>query len=235
MKKFGFLILSLFIITSAFAQNTEYSIHLNSGLFSFGGESATTNSSIIVSDVATIENYTNNPYGKEKALSYGLAAQIKRITENRLIFGLQAGYEIVRSRVHINSVSGEFMVTPEVPSGNTVLSHGFINLYPQAGKRFIFNEIETDLVIGPEFGFNTFSREKGQANLGNDITVKTDTERNNPGTDIRIRTSLTVYFKSWGVSAGYSYGLHNYSKNLIGGDRERYSQFIRFGITYRIK
>ena len=235
MKKFGFLFLSLFIITSARAQSTEYSLHLNSGLFSFGGESATRSSIIIVSDVATIDNYTNNPYGKRKALSYGLAGQITRVTENRLVAGLQAGYEILRSRVRINGVSGEFTVTPEMPSGNTVLSLGFINLYPHAGKRFIWNEIEADLTIGPEFGFNTFAREKGKAELGNDITIETDTERNNSGTDIRARSSLTVYYKNWGISTGYSYGLHNYSENLTGAEREHYSRFVRFGITYRLK
>lgn len=236
MKKFGFLILlSLFIIQCATAQNTEYSVHLNSGLFSFGGESATKSSIIIVSDIGSIDNYTNNPYGTESAFSYGMAAQIRRITGHKLLLGLQAGYEMLRSKVHINGVSGEYSVTPEVVDGHTVLSHGFMTLYPHLGKRFTFTKVEADLVIGPEFGFNTVTREKGEANLGNNTTVETDTERNSPGTDIRITPSLTVYYNNWGISAGYSYGLHNYSADLIGGNRERYSRFFRFGITYRIK
>ena len=235
MKKFVFLVFSFLLISNAFAQRTEYSIHLHSGFFSFGGESAASHSFIIVSDVATIDNYTNNPYGKEPTPSYGLAGQINHITKQNLIFGIQSGYEVLRSRVDINGISGEFMVAPEVTSGNTVLSHGFINLYPHVGKKFIFDEIEADLAIGPEFGFNTFSREKGEANLDNDTTVQTDTERNDPGTDIRIRPQLTLLFQNWGISAGYSYGLHNYSANLTGGNRKRYSRFIRFGISYVIK
>ncbi len=89
MKRVSFLILSLFLISSLSAQNTEFTVHLNSGLFSFGGNSATNSSIIIVSDVASVDNYTNNPYGTEKALSYGLAAQAQRITNRNLILGLQ--------------------------------------------------------------------------------------------------------------------------------------------------
>lgn len=235
MKYSVFLILPLILARITFAQHLEYAIHLNSGLSSFGGKSAVHHSFIIMSDVAAIDNYTNNPYGKKKTLSYGLGGQIQYFTNLNLIAGIQAGYEILRSRVGINGISGEFSGIPQVTSGETTLYHGFMNLYPHAGKRIHLNKTDIDLMIGPEFGFNTFSREKGRADIEDKIQIETNTERHDPGTDVRIRPSLSVSYKSWGITAGYSYGLKNYSENLIGADRKRFSRCIRFGITYRIQ
>jgi hypothetical protein len=235
MRKLGLLLLQFIFISTAYGQSIEYSIHLNSGLFSFGGESATENSLIIVSDVASEGNYTNNPYGTNKALSYGLSAQFQRITDYKLIFGLQTGYELLRSHVKIDDVAGEFPDPTSSASGKTTFKNGFITLYPHIGRRFIFNDLDVDLSVGPELGFNVFSREKGEATTNNNIVIKTDRERSDPGTDFRLRSSLTFYYKNVGISTGYSYGLKNYSSGLVGANRERFSRFIRFGLTYRIK
>lgn len=235
MNKIGLLLLPFIFISTAYGQNTEFSVQLNSGLFSFGGESATESSSIIVSDVASEGNYTNNPYGTNKALSYGLSAQFQRITSYKLIFGLQSGYEVLRSQVKIDDVSGEFPDPPSSASGQTIFKNGFISLYPNIGQRFNFNDLDIDLTIGPELGFNVVSREKGEATTNNDIVIETDRERNHPDTDYRLRSSLAIYYKHWGISTGYSYGLSNYSSDLVGANREHFSRFIRFGITYKIK
>ncbi|WP_445666270.1 hypothetical protein [Fodinibius sp. AD559] len=233
MRKLGLILLLFIFISTAYGQSSELSVHLNSGLFSFGGQSATKNSIIIANDAGS--NYTINPYGTKKTFSYGFSAQLQRITNYKLIFGLQAGYELLRSRVNINDVSGEFLDPPSSASGQTTFKNGFITLYPNIGRRFIFNDLNIDLTMGPELGFNILSREQGEATTNNNIVVKTDRERNHANTDFRLRSSLTVYYKNWGISTGYSYGFRNYSGDLVGGNRERFSRFIRFGITYRIK
>ncbi|HET8864266.1 MAG TPA: hypothetical protein VFM80_01130 [Gracilimonas sp.] len=235
MRKLGLLLLPFIILSSAYGQSTEFSVHFNSGLFSFGGESATGSSIIIASDVSSEGNYTNNPYGTKKKLSYGLTAQFQRITNYKLIFGLQSGYELLRTQVRIDDVAGDFPTPPSSASGQTTFKNGFIILYPNVGRRFIFNDLNIDLTVGPELGFNVVSREKGEATTNNNIVIKTDRERSHANTDFRLRSSLTVYYKNWGISTGYSYGLRNYSGDLIGGNRERFSRFIRFGVTYRLK
>lgn len=235
MRKLGLLLLPFIILSSAYGQSTEFSVHFNSGLFSFGGESATGSSIIIASDVSSEGNYTNNPYGTKKKLSYGLTAQFQRITNYKLIFGLQSGYELLRTQVRIDDVAGDFPTPPSSASGQTTFKNGFIILYPNVGRRFIFNDLNIDLAVGPELGFNVVSREKGEATTNNNIVIKTDRERSHANTDFRLRSSLTVYYKNWGISTGYSYGLRNYSGDLIGGNRERFSRFIRFGVTYRLK
>ena len=90
-KKPFFLILFLLYLPVIQAQNTQFSVQLNSGLFSFGGESAAGTSFINVSDVASEQNYTNNPYGTKKKMTYGLSAQIQRITSRNLIFAFSSG------------------------------------------------------------------------------------------------------------------------------------------------
>jgi len=232
MRKLSLLFLALIFISTAYGQKTEFSAHLNSGLFSFGGESATKSSIIIANDAGS--NYTINPYGTQKTFSYGLSVQLQRITTYKLLFGLQAGYELLRSNVTIDDVAGEFINNPTSATGQTTFRNGFITVYPSIGRRFIFSDLNIDLTIGPELGFNVISKEKGEATTNNDILIKTDHEINSGNTDFRLRSSLTVYYKHWGISTSYSHGLRNYSSDLIGGNRERFSRFFRIGITYRI-
>ncbi|HEX6982146.1 MAG TPA: outer membrane beta-barrel protein [Balneolaceae bacterium] len=235
MKKLSLLFIHFIFVATVYGQATEYSIHLNSGLFSFGGESATGSSFIIASDVGTINNYTNNPYGTNKALSYGLALQIQRITSGQSVLGLQLGYEMLRSHVQINSISTNHPDSPFPASGQTTLKHDFLNVYPNFGYRFRLQNMPIDLTVGPEFGFNLSSRETGKATFNDGSLIKTNTERSDPGTDIRLRSSLTIYYNDWGISAGYSYGLNNYTSGLAGANSENFSRFIRFGLTYKIK
>ncbi len=235
VRKLILFLLPLFIISTANGQHSEFSFHLNSGLFSFAGKSATAYSTIVVNDAGSEGHYTNNPYGSQKTFSYGLTAQFQRVTRHKLIYGLETGYEVLRSQVYIDDVAGDFPEPPSSASGETIFKNGFVVLYPNIGRRLNLNNLNFDLSVGPELGFNVVSREKGEATTNNNITLKTDRKRNNISTDFRLRSSLIIYYKSWGISTGYSYGLQNYSTDIVGGNRERFSRFIRFGITYRIK
>lgn len=235
MKKTSLLLLPLVFTAAAYGQTIEYSFHVNGGLFSFGGEAAAEYSTISVSDVLTEDNHTLNPYGKEQLFSYGLAVQGSYVTPGQVILGVQAGYELLRSRVAINDLTGEFISPPPLESGQTTLTHGFVTLYPAVGYRFTFNEIAVDLSAGPEIGIKIIGRERGEALLQNGSVIDTDTERDSPGTDIRIRPSLTVMYKNLGISAGYSYGLSDYSDDLFQPDGKVFSRYLRFGIAYKFK
>jgi hypothetical protein len=206
---------------------------MNSGLFSFGGESAVASSFILVSDVATVSNYTNNPYGTKKKPAYGISAQFQRITTNHLIFAVNTGYEVLRSKVDIVSVAGEFSVSPEIVGGQTIFENRFLALHTAVGRRFKVNDFDFDVMAGPEIGLNTASSENGEAETESGIVFSTDRARSKHDNDVRLRASLTVYYNKLGLTAGYSYGLTNYSGSLVGANRERYSRFIRFGLTYR--
>ncbi len=235
MKKTTLLLLPLIFAATAYGQSTEYSFHINTGLFSFGGDAATKHSAMVVSDVLTQDNYTLNPYGKEQLFSYGLLVQGNYLTPGQVIFGVQAGYEILRSRVTIDELTGEFPGPPPPESGQTTLTHGFVTLYPAVGYRFMFNEIAVDLSAGPEIGVRINGQERGEVILQNGGVIDTDTERSSPNTDLRIRPSLMVMYKNWGVTAGYSYGLTDYSDDLLQPDGKVFSRYLRFGVAYKFK
>ena len=228
MKKLGLLLLSLFIINTAYGQETEYSVHLNSGLFSFGGESATAISWI--DHRMNGPNRTNNPYGSNNALSYGLMAQAQRVTQSQFVFGLQTGYEVLRSSVQITDINAVIDA-----SGNTIFRHSFINIYPYLGYRFSVRDFDIDVKLGPEAGLPTSSKENGEATLHDDgSTITTNYERNMPDTDYRLRSSATIHYQKWGFSVGYSYGLYNYRSGWIGGTNKAYSRLIRLGVSYKL-
>lgn len=233
MRILGLLLLQLLFIASAYGQSIEFSAHLNSGLFSFAGETATESSFIIVDDVGGSEsNYTNNPFGSNNAVSYGLAGQFLRVTSGDVVFGLQTGFELLRSSVQINSVNTPFTSSPA--SGNTILRHSFINVHPKVGYRSSIQDFNIDITVGPEVGFLLGSKEFGKAGLDNGNTVKTETERTVSGNDYRLRSSLSVNHKKWGLSIGYSHGLRNYKGSTLGTSNRAYSRFIRFGISYKL-
>lgn len=224
-----------FAIISAFGQSTELSIHLNSGLSSFGGESAGESTFININENPSIDNYTNNPYGKKMGLSYGLAAQVQRVTENKSILGLQAGFEMLRSKIDIERIEGYFDLRIHTAEGQTVLQNTFANIYPNFGHRFMFKSVALDLTAGPEIAFFLNSKEKGEATEIGGNVVTTDYERNHPTADVRGRFALTAKYQQFGISLGYSYGLTNYTRNMEGGDRENFARLIRFGFAYTLK
>lgn len=224
----------LIFVSTAFGQSTEYSFHMNSGLFSFAGPSVTNTSFIMVNNLGSGNSYTNNPYGSHPTVSYEVGFQVQHINANHLIWGIQLGYALFRSRVSINRVYVDSPYLPLATHGHTILENRFFNLYPNIGYRFMLPNLMVDLTAGPGIGFDLNSREMGKAFTYFNTMYTTDTNRHNPGMDIRVRAGFTVYYKNWGLSAGYSYGLRNYSGGMIGVNPEMYARIIRFGVVYRV-
>lgn len=235
MKRLFFVLLPLLIISTAYGQNTEFSVHLNSGLFSFDGHSVAEHSTFVISDVGSVNHYTRNPYGSRYTFSYGMGVELHRVTSGDFLFGAQLSYERLRSKVTITEVSGEFPPGSDPSaSGESTLLLDFINLYPNIGYRFNINVLDLDLSAGPDISFYVNSQEKVEVGQSGDNMLKVNNDGDNPGTDIRARAQAVLYYKHWGLSAGYSYGLNNYKSDYVGGDEKAYARFIRIGLSYRL-
>jgi hypothetical protein len=104
MKKSLLTVFVLLFWTAIFGQKTELRISLNSGLFSFSGQSAEKMTAINYSN-STNSGYTNNPYGSKTGLCYGLSANLKTISKQNIVLGLDVGYETLRSNVAINAAN----------------------------------------------------------------------------------------------------------------------------------
>jgi len=240
MKKTVLTLSIVCILNSVFAQRMEYSLSFNSGLFSFAGRSSASSSFINGNHSSTASNaYTNNPYGSKNGLCYGMSANVKRVTKINIIYGIDLGYEMLRSQTTINGVydySVALSSTLNPASGKTNLNFSFINLQPFAGYRFAIKPVYIDITAGVDVARCLTAREDGNAKTTTGLAYNTSMDRKTITTDIRPRVQLAAGYKRWGVYTGYSLGLKNYLKDRVsGGTNESFSRILRFGITYRLK
>jgi hypothetical protein len=222
-----------FIITISmnysFGQKNEIVISLNSGLFSFSGNSAKSVSAINY-DIKNNSGYTNSPWGSQNGLCYGLSVNAKRVTKKNLIFGIDLGYENLRSKISIDRVNAYAAV------GQTFLNNNFINLHPYIGYRIKFNKVSFDLTGGLEGAWRLSAYDKGSAVAENGTTYSISRDRNEDIFDIRQRVQLSSNFDKFGIYIGYSNGLYNYLSGYVcGGSSGGYARLIRFGLTYKLK
>jgi hypothetical protein len=235
-KSLSILFFCLFISTQTFAQ-MEFAVSFNSSLFSFGGKAAESSSFINASDVATLSGYTNNPYGTKNGLGYGLSINSKRVFAKHFLLGLDAGYEMMRSKIDINGINsfGPSGSTTLPATGKTNLNTQFINLHPNLGFRFGGSSTTFDLTAGMDVGIVLDAKEKGKAETTNGGSITTNTDRKNLNTDLRPRLQLAANYQKFSAHAGYAYGLSNYrGRVMCGGAEEVQSRVIRFGVAYRI-
>jgi len=230
MKKAILTLLAILCLTDAFSQKTEFAIGLNSGLFSYAGISADKSTFM---NHSTIKTYTNSIYGAKNGLSYGLSANLKRLAaNNHLIFGIDLGYELLRSKVSIIGISSSgSMLNAE---GSTHLNTSFINVHPNLGYRLNTKDVSLDLTGGFDFGFITKAEEKGKATDQNGKTYTTEMDRKNVKTDLRPRIQLGLSRNFIGAYVGYACGLKSYTQGMVGGPVGANSRLIRFGLTYQI-
>lgn len=231
----SFSVLFIWVISSL-AQKTELTISANSGLFSFAGLSSDNSSTLLIPNASPA--YTLNPYGSKNGFSYGLSAEIQRISKRNIIAGLDAGYELLKSKLDITIVA-ENLYSSNSSSyhrakGHTFIYNNFINIFPYIGKRFIKNKMLFDLATGLEAGYCLKSTEKAYATIENGTRYTTSLDRETITTDVRPRIQLSGHYKRSGILIGYSYSLSNYKAGYIGGKNQCYSRLFRFGLTHKI-
>lgn len=233
---------TLIFLTNVFGQKTEFRASLNSGLFSYTGLSATGTTSIYC-DKYTKSGFTENPYGVKSGLCYGFSFNFKRLSKMDHFWGLDLGYEILRSSVSINKVyeyiatsSNSFNVTNIYSAtGQTFLNNSYINLNPFVGHRYKFKQINFDLTAGADIAFCLKSTEKGNATIPDGTKYTTSKIYGSIPIEIKPRIQLQIGYKKIGLYCGYSIGIaRSYQKDFLGYYKIP-SNFLRFGATYLIK
>lgn len=235
MKRTVFTLVIFFILINVFGQHTEYSINLNSGLFSFKGRSSESVTFINYAERLSTP-YTNNPYGSKNGLCYGISANVKRLVIKHIIFGIDLGYERLRSQIAINSIA-DYTSTTTLSydaKGKTFLNYDFLNVEPFVGYRINLKPVSVDLTGGVDIGRCLQAKEKGSADATNGLTYKTTVDRKTIKTDVRPRIQLAANYNRFGVYMGYSFGWANYKTGYVGGVNESYARIFRFGATYRL-
>jgi len=91
------------------------------------------------------------------------------------------------------------------------------------------------LTFGTDLGVCLNRREHETGTVDNEGKYNDSyTLANKPSIDIRPRIEFTNYYKKFGLTIGYSYGLINYTNRMVGANMEVFSRMIRFGLTYRL-
>jgi hypothetical protein len=238
-NKFFFVtIIPLLLTQLSYAQKTEINFDAYSGLFSFRGAGATSNSYIDSYPFSSIPSkFTINPYGKKSAFSYSLEFQGQRITKRKNIYGFGIGFEELISRVHINKIgiSGDPAYLHYPASGKTELKNTFITFNPFVGHIYSFRKVTFDILTGLDLSFCLESNENGNATTTTKdyhlhLTVQNNKEK--PSIDFRPRIQIKAQINKLGFLAGYSLGLTNYQ---IPYNPKAYSSFLRLGLGYCLK
>lgn len=231
MRSIFFLLFLLLLFTSSFGQKNEVSLNLNSGLFSFSGQS-TASSSFINYNTQTNSGYTNNPYGSKNGLCYGISGNLKRVFKKNFFIGIELGFEDLRSKVLINSVYTDTFAYSA--NGKTFLNNNFIDLSPYIGQRFKLKIICFDITGGLEFAHCLSENENGSAVAINNIKYTISSNNKTITTDIRPRIQVSANYHKSSIYIGYSYGVIDYLSDYRGTINDCSSRLIRFGIAYQI-
>ena len=224
-------LIALIIGNSAvYGQRTEISVQAGSGLFSFYGSNAVSETVLSVNG----EPFISNPYGRNSGFSYSIAGHVQYVDKNKLVYGIQVGYEQLTSQVAITSTVGDWG-PPIAANGRAKLQNQYLNLNPFVGKRFGTAQISLDATIGLDAAIGLSSRESGKlVDVNSPYFMETGRKLPFPDVDLRPRLSLTGYYRDFGLSIGYSYGLSNYAGKRYGTNAEIFSRFWRVGLAYRL-
>jgi len=234
-RHFLIVITLLVSVQFSYGQKTEINFNVYSGLFSFRGDGATSNSTIISYPLLTTPTtYTINPYGKRSEFSYALELQGQRISRRKNIWGLGISFEALTCKVNIYKigVSGDPAYLEYAANGETKLKNTFVTLNPFAGHRYLYRKITLDLLSGLDLAFCLKSKEVGNATANNKDYVTAENTKTKPSIDFRPRIQLKTQINKFGFLAGYSLGLTNYqSLNNV----KAYNSFLRLGLSFQLK
>lgn len=233
MKKILYILILIVSAGPSFAQTIEYSAQLSSGLFSYGGKSAASATGVSISDVASEPLYAENIFGKKSGLSYGLHVQMQAVTQKNFIRGLRLGLDRLSSKLDVTSATS--MTGREPADGKVIASNDVVQLNPYFGYRLHGKKIHIDLTAGLNGSYILSSRYHVTIEQQNNtIDQKDPNPWVNTKFDFGPVAGVSVGYKKIALSASYFHGLINYQRDLIGADREIYSRYLRFGISYRI-
>jgi hypothetical protein len=246
MKTTLLSLFAVFFLAQSYGQSFEVSLLANGGLFHYSGNYPVSYSFFNDPEAGKTQGYTNNPYGKSNAFSYGFGGQAELISKGGFIIGLQAAFEVLRSKVNIDTLYGNevtpfYNYGPEADNiyvhGQTILQSQFINLNPFIGYRFNIKNVRLDLTPGVDIAFNVNTHEYGRATGAGNNVYQTNYNYGKGKTDLRARFGAAAWYKKFGLTASYSRGLTNYSSHLLNDSPTAYttnSEVMRFGLAYRI-
>jgi hypothetical protein len=214
-----------------YAQQTEIQLQLNAALLAYRGASSTDETYMIhrPGKLSTL----GETKSKLSTMSYGFSGNIKNITHSRIIYGLDGGLELLRSRINITSLTLSFNNSIDA-TGKGITNNFYLNLFPYVGYRLQIKKCALDFTSGLDLAMLIWSHVEGRATISNGTVYSGSTTNITKPFDLRTRAQLAAQYRKYGMYAGYSLGLINFHAKR-SGNSACYASLIRFGLTYRIE
>jgi len=226
--KYLYLLLFVLGLQAGFAQSTTVSVFATGGLSSFSGAGSSKNTEFWTGGYwCMCDTREANSFGARSAISYGGGLTLQHLFQNKMIAGLDLGYEMLRSRSRITQIALDDMVFRT--KGRNISSNHFINAFPHAGYLFpISNKIDFSASGGADIGFGLSSREKMKIPDFGDMPGRSTDKI--PGIDFRPRIQIGVTYEKFTFTGSYARGIKNWGSS----DLDARLNVIRFGVQYRL-
>lgn len=227
-------LLFLFFVTFGNAQQLEIRPTVYSGFFFYRGSAATSTS--IPFFGGTDANYYNpTSYGKKSGFSYEIQIQSQWVTPRKDIIGMGLGFERLTSAAVL--VEDPIFRRLGLPShtGKVNLASTNLTVAPFAGHRFNKGPFAFDALVGVDWAINLFVHENLKVITPTKAIYQIVKADHLP--DLRARMQINALYKHIGASAGYSLGMTNlypYHEPDLK-NKKAYSNFLRLGVSYRLK
>ena len=247
MKRTILALFALLLFSQSYGQSLEWSFQANSGLYRYTGNNTVSSTFLINVIPGTKDGYANNRYGNLYGFSYGADFQAQHVSGGGFIVGLQAGYDILRSKENINRIyrgdlyledANYFAAYNGMPAtGQAFLTSQDFNVNPYIGYRLKTKNLKIDLMPGVDMGYNVsvYQSFNAKDDAGNHYQANNYAGTTSP--DIRLRFGAAAWYKTYARMASYARGLTNFSSHLLNNNptpRYTKSELIRFGLAIRL-
>lgn len=223
----------LLICQIGFAQRTTFSVGLNSGISRFSGASAHGTTSLTIGgSFCHCESQAASSLGNLPAATVGASAIVQREFKSHFVVSLEAGYEILRTRIKVDQYQLDDMIVKT--DGVNITRHQFVNAFPSAGYNFRLNEtLNLTVTGGIDLGFGLKSSSRTTIP---DFSENLYTDQDNlvQKVDHRARIQAKLDGKRLGFTASYAHGTRNWLNGWAGGPTDLHMRVWRVGVQYRI-
>ena len=232
LKKISVLVVLIAFSYPLLAQKTTIRVLPNLSLFSFAGKGVTKSTLALVNPRGG-KSSVLTPFGSKYTPSYGITVDVRHITKDNFVEGVDFGLDILRSNVKIGGIEN---TTPSAiiisnASGDSYLTHQFLTLNPYYGYRFQTRGVNIEWTFGVDIAYNFTGKAKLKVNSPNTVfesAIKSTMWDVRPNTQIALSLADVL-----GLYISYAHGLVNYKADVLNTE-SRFSRLIRLGLIFRV-
>jgi hypothetical protein len=223
------IVTTIFLNVSLWSQKKiTFSVFTGSGFSFFGGPGAVGKSHYHLSDVSSIPNNMDNPYGKKPFTNFMAGLQADMTLSSKWVLLLSSQFEHTGGRLTCDSVFSR-MGGIKV-DGKFHRYYDFISINPQIGRIVFQKAVTVSVHAGMDYTSRLDRGEQFDYTNQNNQKYSIGYQGGEPEVnDLRITIGAAVTRKKWGLDINYKHGLTNYWKD---GPAKVYARLLHIRLLY---